>query len=493
MAITKSLINRLGFVALSLTLGFAAEIASAQTFTTLHNFDGTDGYSPMSGLVQATNGDLYGTSYGQDVGSGEGAPPGVFGTVFKITPSGALTSLYSFCAQSGCADGAHPDAALVQATNGDFYGTTQSGGVGASCSNQPGCGTVFKMTPAGTLTTLYSFCTQTGCPDGGEPSAGLVQAANGDLYGTTYLGGAYGDGTVFKITPSGTLTTLHSFDFTDGANPQAGLVQAVDGDLYGTTLLGGTGGTVFKMTTAGTLTTLYSFCSQAGCPDGGVPFAGLVQGSDGDLYGTTEGGGSQNAGTVFKITPTGALTTLYSFCSHSKCADGGYPFAGMVQATDGNLYGTTSLGGAYDKGTVFNITPSGMLTTLHSFCRLMDGCGIEPDAGLAQDTNGNLFGTTFEGGTKGCCYGTVFSLSVGLGAFVKTQPAVGLVGAPVNILGSDLTGATSVTFNGTPATFAVVSAREITTTVPTGATSGKVQVVTPSGTLSSNVAFEVAP
>jgi uncharacterized repeat protein (TIGR03803 family) len=164
-----------------------------------------------------------------------------------------------------------------------------------------------------------------------------------------------------------------------------------------------------------------------------------------------------------------------------------------VQATDGNLYGTTSGGGAYDKGTVFNITPSGTLTTLHSFCRLMAGCGIEPHAGLAQDTNGNLYGTTWEGGAYGCCYGTVFSLSVGLGAFVETEPAAGIVGEPVKILGSDLTSSTSVTFNGTPAAFTVVSAREITTTVPTGATSGKVQVVTPSGPLSSNVAFEVAP
>jgi uncharacterized repeat protein (TIGR03803 family) len=481
----RSLTSKLSLVLVLLTWGLAAETASAQTLTTLHSFNGTDGYGPTAGLVQATNGDLYGTTYGEALFS--------FGTVFKITPSGALTSLYSFCPQNGCADGAHPGATLVQATNGDFYGTTQQGGVGASCSNSPGCGTAFKITPTGTLTTLYSFCTQTGCPDGGEPSAGLVQAANGDLYGTTYLGGAHGDGTVFKITPSGTLTTLHSFDFTDGANPAAGLVQAVDGNLYGTTLGGGTGGTVFKMRPAGTLTTLYSFCSQAGCPDGNTPFAGLVQASDGDFYGTTGGGGSKSSGTVFKITSNGVLTTLYSFCSQSKCADGGSPDAGLVQATDGNLYGTTSGGGTYDKGTVFNITPSGMLTTLHSFCRLMAGCGIEPHAGLAQDTNGNLYGTTWEGGAYGCCYGTVFSLSVGLGAFVETQPGVGSVGAAVKILGSDLTGATSVTFNGTPAAFTVVSAREVTTTVPTGATSGKVQVITPGGTLTSSVSFEVAP
>jgi uncharacterized repeat protein (TIGR03803 family) len=494
MIVAKALTNPRIHVLLFLALGFAATVAPAQsgaadaggvTLITLYSFDSTHQY-PRAGLVQATNGDLYGTTYGANVSRGISG-----GTVFKITPSGALTSLYSFCAQSGCADGAYPDATLVQATNGDFYGTTQYGGVGASCPNEPGCGTVFKMTPTGTLTTLYSFCTQTACADGGQPSAGLVQAASGDLYGTTYLGGTYGDGTVFKITPSGTLTTLHSFDSTDGANPAAGLVQAVDGNLYGTTL-GGTGGTVFKMTPAGTLTTLHSFCSQAGCPDGNTPFAGLVQASDGDFYGTTFGGGSKDAGTVFKITPNGALTTLYNFCSQSKCADGGNPEAGLVQATDGNLYGTTSGGGTYDKGTVFNITPSGMLTTLYSFCQAMAGCGTFPSAGLAQDTNGTFYGTTWEGGAN-YYYGTVFSLSVGLGAFVETQPSAGIVGAAVKILGSDLTGTTSVTFNGTAATFTVVSAREVTTTVPSGATSGKVQAITPSGTLTSNVSFEVAP
>jgi uncharacterized repeat protein (TIGR03803 family) len=218
----------------------------------------------------------------------------------------------------------------------------------------------------------------------------LVQATDGNFYGTTYFGGAYNYGTVFKVTRSGTLTTLHSFDGTEGGNPDAALVQGTDGNFYGTTYYGANG-----------------------------------------------------YGTVFKITPGGTLRTLYSFCSQSGCADGAHPYAGLVQDTNGKFYGAAC--GAF--------------------------CG--------------------GGGTGG--YGTVFSLSVGLGPFVETQPTSGKVGAAVEILGSDLTDATSVTFNGTAAPFKVVSSSQITTDVPAGATTGKVQVVTPSGTLSSNVPFRVVP
>ena len=201
------------------------------------------------------------------------------------------------------------------------------------------------------------------------------------------------------------------------------------------------------------------------------------------------------AGTIFKITPTGTLTTLYSFCTQSGCADGDgeNPIGGLVQATNGDFYGTTFNGGANDEGTVFEITPGGTLTTLYSFCA-QSGCtdGYAPLAGLVQATNGTLYGTTGYGGASGThSAGTVFSLSVGLGPFVETQTTSGEVGAAVKILGSDLTSATSVSFNGTDATFTVVSRYLITTTVPAGATSGKVRVVTPSRTLSSNVPFRV--
>jgi uncharacterized repeat protein (TIGR03803 family) len=409
--------------------GTVFEITAGGVLTTLHCFDGTDGGEPKAGLVQGTNGNLYGTTSTSGANSG--------GTVFKITPGGSLTSLYSFCSQVNsqgyCADGNHPDAGLVQATNGYIYGTTADGGVS-------GNGTVFKITPGGTLTTLYNFCPTSTCIDGDTPTSGLVQATNGDLYGTTSGGGASGYGTVFKITPSGTLTTPHSFDGTDGAYPYAGLVEATNGDFYGTTYSGGANnfGTIFKITPGGTLTTLYSFCSQSGCTDGIQPYAGLVEATNGDLYGTTYSGGANNFGTIFKITPSGTLTTLYDFCSQSECADGGRTYAGLIQNTNGNFYGVTSVRGV--------------------------------------------------GG-----FGTVFSLSVGLGPFVETQTTSGKVGTAVNILGSNLTGATSVTFNGTEAVFKVASRSEITTTVPAGATTGKVNVVTPSGTRSSNQEFRVAP
>jgi uncharacterized repeat protein (TIGR03803 family) len=464
----------------------AACFSSLQAFTVLASFNGTDGLVPYAGLVQATNGDLYGTTY-YGGANNNCAPFDGCGTVFKITPSGTLTTLYSFCSKSGCPDGSEPSAGLVQATNGDLYGTTNYGG--ANCAPY-GCGTVFKITPSGTLTTLYSFCSKTGCTDGYNPYAGLVQASNGDLYGTTLYGaGTYGyGGTVFKITPSGTLTTLYSFcsksGCTDGSEPYAGLVKAANGDLYGTTFNGGANseGTVFKITPSGTLTTLYSFCSQSGCTDGNRPVAGLVQATNGDLYGTTNSDGAEyTGGTVFKITPSGTLTTLYSFCSQSQCPDGQGP-GGLVQATDGNLYGTTLSGGAYSVGTVFEITPSGALTTLYSFCYQTNCTDGEDPNGLVQATNGDLYGTT---------EGTVFSLYVGLGPFVETLPTSGKVGATVKILGTNLTGATSVSFDGTGAVFEVVSSSEITTTVPTDATTGTVQVVTPNGTLSSNVPFRV--
>jgi len=486
-----------------------AMVLPAQTLTTLFSFDYANGAYPVAALVQGIDGSLYGTTSG---GGANCADIYECGTAFQITPSGTLTTIYNFCSNIiGCPDGESPTAAIVQVANGDLYGTTVYGGLNANCP--VGCGTIFriaKTSPNGTrgkLTTLHAFCSQGGCPDGEWPYAGLVQAANGDFYGTTENGGAYGYyGTVFKITPDGTLTTLYSFcpqgydHCTDGEGPN-GLVQAANGDFYGTTGIGGANsqGTVFKITPSGTLTTLYSFCSQSGCTDGQNPSAGLVQATDGDLYGTTSGSvfGPNYYGTVFKITPSGKLTTLYTFCSQSGCTDGQNPRVGLVQATDGNFYGTTPYGGANCAdnggcGTVFKITPSGTLTTLYSFCS-QTNCtdGEYPQASLVQATDGNFYGTTYNGGTDND--GTVFSLSVGLGPFVETQTTSGEVGTAVRILGTDLTGATSVSFNGTAAVFKVISSSLITATVPAGATSGPVQVVTPSGTLSSNAAFRVLP
>ncbi len=449
----------------------------AQTLTTLYSFDGRYAYAPV-GLVQATNGDFYGTT----VIGGAGVEDG-YGTIFKVTPGGAGMVLHTFCEKEGCPDGAYPNGRLVQATNGDFYGTTSEGGAN-------GDGTVFKIAPSGTLTTLHTF----DGTDGSFPCA-MFQAGDGGLYGTTGGGGASaacsgGCGTIFKITPSGALTTLHSFGGTDGEGPCA-MTQTTDGNLYGTTGGGGASaacsggcGTVFKITPSGALTTLYSF----NLSDGERP-AALIQARNGDLYGTTYMGGANGFGTVFKITPGGALSTLHSFDGSDRK---GPPWPNLgVQATNGDFYGTTELGGKVDCkegcGTIFKITPSGTLTTLRSF----DGTDGGDPSWLIQATNGDFYGTTELGGLRGA--GTVFRLSVGLGPFVETQTTSGKVGDAVKILGTDLTGATSVTFNGTSAVFDVVSSASITTTVPAGATTGTVQVVTPGGTLSSNRKFRVTP
>jgi uncharacterized repeat protein (TIGR03803 family) len=481
----------------------AAVALPAQSFATLYRFcseggECTDGEGPRAAVVQGTNGDFYGTtSAGGTTGSG---------TIFSITPSGTLTTLHSFDGT----DGYESFAGLVQGTDGNFYGTASEGGANDK-------GTIFKITPSGVLTTLHSFAGT----DGANPYAALVQGMNGDFYGTTGSGGVtsnncpFGCGTVFTITPSGTLTTLHSFGLMDGEGPYGVLIQVANGDLYGTTAGGGGSGncqlgcgTIFKIAPDGMLTILHSFDGT----DGEYPYAGLVLSSDENFYGTAESGGANGAGTAFKVTPSGTLTTLYSFCSQADCADGAAPYAALVQGTDGNLYGTTDAGGANENsncmeggfdgcGSLFKISPSGVLTTLYSLCSQGgSNCtdGEYPVGGLVQGTDGGLYGTTIAGGAprrgNSGDAGAIFSLSVYLGQFIETNPTSGKVGAAVRILGSFLTGATSVTFNGTSATFTVNSKFEITTTVPTGATTGTVQVVTPrSGTLSSNVPFRVAP
>jgi uncharacterized repeat protein (TIGR03803 family) len=419
-------------------------------------------------LVQGTNGDLYGTTWG---GGAYG-----YGTVFGITPSGTLTTLYSF---TGGSDGSGPYFGLVLATNGDLYGITTAGGAS-------GAGTVFKITPGGTLSTLHSFCAESGCADGSYPWSGLIQALNGDLYGTAQAGGAFGLGTIFKISTSGTLTTLYSFTGgSDGSAPQAPLVQAADGYLYGTTYFGGAAnfGTIFKITPNGELTTLHSFNGS----DGAFSQAALIQATDGDLYGTSKLSTNPNdLGTVYKITPAGTVTTLWRF----NGSDGQWPNSALIQATDGNLYGTTEIGGTSGTGTIFKFTLGGTVTTLYDFSSAYAGMLNSVYAGLFQATNGELYGTTENGGAAGD--GTVFAFNLGLSPFVETQPVRGKIGSVVRILGTNLTAATSVTFNGTLATFTVNSTgTAITATVPTGATTGTVTVTTPSGVLSSNKRFTV--
>lgn len=466
---------KIGYALLVLCAATAI-VAQAQTFQTLVNFDGHNGANPMYvTLVQGSDGDLYGTT--EDGGSyGDG------GTIFRATLEGALTN-YSF---SNGANGGMPYAGMVLSTDGTFYGTTSNGGIGF--------GTVFKINRQGTLTTLHSFCKQPPyCADGGQPWAGLVEGKDGNFYGTTIEYGSTHGGTIFKISPAGTLTPLYSFcaqpNCADGESPAAPLVQASDGNFYGTTLFGGNPicgpdgcGTIFKITPKGSLTTLHSFDGT----DGNYVLAGLIQATDGNLYGTTDSGGSGGNGTVFRITLSGDLTTLYNFCAQPNCADGAGPFAPLIQATDGNFYGTTAAGGGNEVGTVFSITPDGVLTTLHSF----DETTANPNGGLLQHTDGAFYGTTNAGG-NGCCDGTVFSLSTGLGAFVAFVRSYGKVGQTGGILGQGLTGTTSVMLNGVPANFTVVSDTYLTATVPPGATTGYVTVTTPTAVLTSNVPFRV--
>jgi uncharacterized repeat protein (TIGR03803 family) len=379
--------------------GTVFQMSATGSLTLLYSFtDGTDGANPQAGLVQGSDGDFYGTT---STGGNDG-----YGTVFKISAGGSLTPLYSF---TGGTDGGNPMAGLVQGSDGNFYGTTSIGGTGPIFDGVEPFGTVFKISASGSLTTLYSF---TDGSDGSFPGAGLVQGNDGNFYGTTEYGGSNGYGAVFKISAGGALAPLYSFTGADdGGTPEAGLVQGSDGNFYGTTYLGGTGGygAVFKISAGGSLTPLHSFADGA---DGAYPSAGLVQGSDGNFYGTTEHGGtdivhSDTSGTVFKISAGGSLTPLYSF---TVGADGAQPSAGLVQGSDGNFYGTTYYGGTNNSGAIFKISASGSLTPLYSFTNGTGG--LFPWATLLLGSDGNFYGTTQQGGgAPGLGYGTVFKMA----------------------------------------------------------------------------------
>lgn len=407
-----------------LLCSMGAVFAPAQVVTKLLDFNFTNGGQPTAPLILASDGNFYGTT---SVGGGSNNCTYGCGTIFRVTPQGELITLHSF----NLNDGANPQAPLVEGADGNFYGTTAFGGAnkGSVCDSE-GCGTVFQLSPIFPykLTVLYSFCAQNGCADGASPYAGLVQGIDGNFYGTTAGGGTDRSyGTIFKITPEGSLTTIHTFDLSDGDGPN-GLVQGSDGNLYGTTGAGGANndsncgnfgcGTAFKLrpTFPYQLTTLYNFCSHAHCPDGAQPFAAMVLATDGSFYGTTYAGGSQsNAGTLFRITAEGALTTLHSFCSQVGCPDGALPAAALLQAADGKFYGSTPVGGSnYEDGVLFKITAGGVFTKLHDF----DGDdGEEPNAALVQGTDGDFYGTTTYGGAYNNCSdgcGTLFRLDVGI-------------------------------------------------------------------------------
>lgn len=373
--------------------GTVFKMNPAGELTTLATFSKTGAYSPQAKLFQDENGDFYGTT------SKSG---GGYGTVFKMTPDGTLTTLAQFTGTNG----SEPLAGVIKGGDGNFYGTTRLGGDTTGLSPY-GYGTIFRITPEGTLTTLVKF----NRTNGQYPSSDLVQGTDGGLYGTTTYGGAYGSagyGTVFKITTEGAFTTVFNFSETTGIWPLAGLILGQDGNLYGTNSHGSSDGlmglgSVFRMTLQGTLTTLANFGEQTGYS----PRAALVQDRQGNLYGTTFNGGEgsdhvEGDGSIFKIPPNGPLAVLVSFkdWDGSSCPDS------LIEGIDGNLYGTTRQGGRYGMGTVFKMTRNGVLTTLVDF---YGQNGSHPNGGVVQGMDGNFYGTTSDGGQFND--GTVFKMT----------------------------------------------------------------------------------
>jgi uncharacterized repeat protein (TIGR03803 family) len=427
--------------------------ASAQIYSDLYNFTGSDGDSPSDPQVmaQGQDGNLYGT-----------LPEGLgnSGVVFQMTPSGLDTVLWAF----NGTDGSRPNSGLTLGLDGNFYGTTVLGGIN-------GLGTIFQITPAGGLTTLYNF---TGGSDGAYPYGTPILGNDGNFYGLTQYATAY------KITPSGVfklLGTIPDRSFSP-------LFLASDGNFYGTTQHGGAMnlGTVFRMTPAGVVTTIYSFDNTHGA----VPWGGVVQAGDGNFYGTATIGGTGGGGVVFRVTPMGNYKVIHNFPVNSP-DDGSDPIAGLVLATDGTFYGVTFSGGVYGYGVIFKLAPTGTYTLIYQF----DGTtGSNSSSNLVQHTNGFVYGLAL-GGLRGD--GVFYGLELNLGSTVRFVLSSGKVGSTVEILGGGFTGATAVKFNGKAARFTVVSDTYLTAGVPAGASSGYVKVTTPSGTSTSQTKFLVLP
>lgn len=450
---------RVHLLMLTALVASTAPLTLGQAVSTLYSFSGQGSSGMPEGTTptQGRDGKLYGTDFG---------PNGSGGSIFKITSAGLETQIYTFGS-----DGTNPAAGLTLGTDGNFYGATFYGGSANS-------GVLFKVAPNGTYTVLHEF---QGGSDGAFPVGPPIQASDGNFYGST--SGTNGASTVYKYTSNGSFSTIFSFDQTQGQYATGTLTQGTDDNLYGTAEIGGTNlcGTLFKMTTAGTLLWSYSFPCGAG---GGVPIGSLLQANDGNFYGVTiQGGLSIGCGTVFKLNQAGKVSTLYAF---KNITDGCGPEGGLTQGTDGNFYGTTQFGGTHDQGTLYQLTTSNSHTILYSF----GATGRQPLAAPMQDTSGKFYGTTNLGGKSG--NGTIYSLNMGLGSFITFVRPNGAIGGTAQILGQGLTGATGVTFNGIAATsLKVVNDTYMTAVVPSGATTGPVVVTTPGGTLTSNVSFRI--
>jgi len=459
-------------------LGLGTARLNAQTYNDLYNF-GSNPNDPIGpshpGIIaQGRDGNLYSTSW---AGGADG-----YGAVFRVTPKGTLAVIYSFDSVHGDA----PYSGLTLGAQGDFYGAAYQG-------SEYSYGNVFSIgATGGQPTILHSFAGT----DGAYPFGPPVLGPDGNLYGTTSEGGANDYGTIYQIIlKTGKFNLLHSFDFTDGSYPVAPLVLGTDGNLYGSAQQGGildcnSGcGTIFKISTAGKFDKVHSFVST----DGAYPLAPLVEGNNGSFYGTAYAGGdvesecSDGCGTVFQLTSAGEVTVLHAFQGQSG-SDGAYPYAGLVQGSDGNFYGVTYAGGAAADGTIFEVNPSGSkYSVIYQFAQ---STGFYSQVTLTQNTSGSFYGDTYEGGSEGD--GVFYSLKVkSAGAFVSLVPTTAKPGNRVVILGQGLTGTTAVSFNGSAAQFTVNSATYLTATVPSGATSGFVTVTTPAGKLTSNRQFQV--
>src|ERR1039458_6899824 len=412
-----------------------------------------------------------------------------YGTVFQLTPAGSVTVVHSFTGQN--AQGGFPNGGLTLGTDGSLYGTSVGDGLGY--------GTVFKITTSGQFTVLHNF--KGGLTEGVAPLAAPIQGTDGNFYGTTKFGGSNDHGTVYKMTPSGTLTVLYMFtgSYSSGSlRIPVALILGTDGNFYGTTIGGGQAlcnggcGGIYKMTPAGKLTVLHSFNNT----DGAYPYGAIIQASDGNVYGTTNRGGSGTFGVIYKMTPAGGFSIIHTFLETDNL--GYMPQAGLIQATDGKFYGAANGPLVGRHGVLFQITSTGTYSVIHRF-NLTDGSG--PQVSLFPHTNGTLYGDTYEGGGGTVCgnvsvgCGVLYSLSMGLGSFVSFLPpqSSGKVGKTIEFLGQGFTGTTNVSFHGGSATFTVVSDTYLTAVVPASGTTGFVTVTTPSGTLTSSKQFKVIP
>ena len=473
--------QKTGIKLLAVTLTCAALAGGAfvqgQTYTPVYSYGAKAGDpknpQPNGLMAQGRDGTFYSTAPAGGASNG--------GAAFHITTSGTLTKLADFTSNEGAVGG------LTLGFDGNFYGTTAGGGT-------TNVGTVLKLTPAGQRTTLWNF---TSFDDGANPSVAPLLGQDGMFYGANPGDRVGFYGLVYKISSAGKFTGLGKFAFTNGASPNLP-VLGVDGNFYGTARSGGTGtagcqsgcGVVYKMTPAGKLTVLHNF---AGYPtDGSQPVGVLAQASDGTLYGTTYTGGANNQGIVFKITTAGSYTLLYSFHDVAG-SDGINPWNGVAVGTDGNLYGTAQ-GGKHNAGVLYKITPAGSESILYNFCNL-SGCadGFFPQTPITQHTNGKFYGSVESGGANGLNGGVFYSLDVGLQAFVKLVTWKATNGKSVQILGQGFTGTTNVSFNGASAAFTVVSDTYLTAIVPPAATTGFVTVTTPAGTLKSDRKFYAVP